>query len=272
MFFLILFPSPLEDTSCKVSTARLPGESLFPNSSFILQTPVIKFGSLGKIPWHLELKAALAATHRQLPPSPANPSCEIVVALFANISHRKAEEFFLWSQPTSTVPQSIPTGFFFSEMHPMILVSPNIPHCLFTIISPPSMRISRDLTWVWNSNYSEASGSWRKQCEGRRSYCQERIVPGDHSNSFLKWLKKKPLSCLLYMIHSHNQSQLTLAGRRGWESGEEEVGNCCPRCRKENAGRVKLSLQSKKDAYMCNCWVLKVLMVYFASTETKFLV
>lgn len=66
-----------------------------------------------KILLHLELKAALAAKHRQLPLSPANPGCEIIVALFANISHRKAEVFFLLSQPTSTVPQSISTGVFF---------------------------------------------------------------------------------------------------------------------------------------------------------------
>lgn len=191
MFFLILFPSPLEDTSCKVSTARLPGESLFSNSSFILQTPVIKFGSLGKIPWHLELKAALAATHRQLPPSPANPGCEIIVALFANISHRKAEVFFFLSQPTSTVPQSMSTGFFFWNASHDFCVSKQTTLPVYNHL-PPSMRFSCDLTRVCNSYYSEVSGNSRKHCEGRRSYCQERIVPGDHSNPFLKWLKKNP--------------------------------------------------------------------------------
>lgn len=62
--------------------------------------------------------------------------------------------------------------------------------------------------------------------------------------------KKKPLSWLLHMIHSHYQSQLTLAERRGWESREEEVGNCCPRCRKEKAGRVKLSLSAELEGHL----------------------
>lgn len=40
-----------------------------------------------------------------------------------------------------------------------------------------------------------------------------------------------------------------MAGRRDWESGEKEVGSCCPRCRKEKADRVRL--QSRSDGYMC---------------------
>lgn len=63
--------------------------------------------------------------------------------------------------------------------------------------------------------------------------------------------KKNPSSWLLYMIHSHYQSQLTLAGRRGWESREEEVGNCCPRCRKENAGRVKPWPSAELEGCLC---------------------
>lgn len=51
---------------------------------------------------------------------------------------------------------------------------------------------------------------------------------------------KIPLSWLHYMLRSHCQSQLTRAGRRDWESGEEEVGSCCPRCMKEKADRVRL--------------------------------
>lgn len=192
---------------------------------------MIKFGSLGKIPWRLELKAALAAIHRQLPPSPATPGCEIIVALFASISHRKAEVFFFLSQPTSTVPQSISTRFFFLKYIPWFLwLQTHYTGCL-----------QWSLLNLWHSlvtslgfeilTIQKASGSSRKHCEGRRSYCQEWIAPGDHSDSFLKWLKKTPsvgffTRFILTINHSWHwqEGEAGKAEKRRWGTAVLDVG------------------------------------------------
>lgn len=152
---------------------------------------------------------------------------------------------FLLSQPTSTVPQSIPMVILFSNAsydfcvskHTMLPVYHHVSHLWDSVLTSLGFATLN----------SELSVTSRKHCEGWRSYCQERTVPGEHSNPFLKRLKNT-LSWLLYMLHSHYQSQLAMAGRRDWGSGEEEVGSCCPR-RKE--GKSWQGKTAELEGHLC---------------------